>query len=412
MLVARLGFIARRILAIALAGLIGGSVHGQDGSWLYRVEVPVVDQSAQARAQAARAALRVALTRLTGLDAMPQNPRLAEALGSPDGYYTQFGYAPGAEPGALQLVVQFSPPALQTLIRAAGLPIWPAARPIVLASITVATGAEDPPVTAAAAASIAAAMLTRAAERGLPLRLAEPPMPAGLAEDTPDETAAEPAVVPAFADLLLEADLRLDPAREQLEAAARNVGAELLLVVRADSDAMVNWRADAALYRPQAPVGAGQPDGSAPAEEVGQLAPEPTAPDVALAPPAPQPERFATVAEAPAELGRQLVDQLVGVLLERYQVLAGGAELQRVVVRGLQRGRDYAAVLRLFAAQEVIDDVSVAGVQADSVEFALATMADPERLQRLLIADGRLVPEPDQPLAEPASGLALRWRGP
>jgi hypothetical protein len=190
--VSRLRMVMARLLVPALMALAAGPAGAQDAGWLYTVDVPVADQSQEARRQGARAALEVVLGRLTGQADLAADPRVRSAFGSPDRYYNRFGYAVGATPDETLLRVQFSPPALFELIRSAGLPIWPSTRPVVRAWLVV--DAQPGPRLAAAQTddALRAAFAKRALERGLPVRI-------GSDEDSPAPARPE-SVQPAPAD--------------------------------------------------------------------------------------------------------------------------------------------------------------------------------------------------------------------
>lgn len=171
--------------ACLLGCLAGAPARAQDAVSLYQVDVPIADQSPAARREATRDALAIALSRVTGIAGVPDDPRVRSALRNPDAYSTQFSYQAGSEPGQLLLRVQFSPTALLRFVREAGLPIWPSARPLVLAWVLVdeagalripAAGSGDP---------VERALLARALERGLPLAVATLVQPVGEPPSAP-----------------------------------------------------------------------------------------------------------------------------------------------------------------------------------------------------------------------------------
>ena len=228
-----------RILALCLTVLVGMSAAAQDSGWLYEVDVPVADQSPTARVAGSRAALQGVLTRLTGLKTLPANARVAAALATPERYYTQFGYQPGATSGELRLRVQFSPQTLIPLIREAGLPIWPTNRPTVLGWVVVDEGegrrqldASDP-----APDPVAAALMARGRERGLALMLAGMPS-AVVSEVVPAAADAdagaghERAAFIEAAATLTAANFLWEAAPDVLLEAAFLQDAELVLVAR------------------------------------------------------------------------------------------------------------------------------------------------------------------------------------
>jgi hypothetical protein len=188
---ARLCGIVLVCLVLAVAPASAGA---QAAASLYQVDVPVADQSPGARQQAARDGLAIVLSRLTGVARMPDDPRVRRALGNPDPYYVQFSYQPGAAPGQLMVRLQFSPPALFQLIRETGLPIWPSNRPAVLVWALVDQDGELRIPPAGSGDPVERAMLARALERGLVVRLATLVDPVGdPVEDPVEEVPAAPA---------------------------------------------------------------------------------------------------------------------------------------------------------------------------------------------------------------------------
>jgi hypothetical protein len=133
---------------------------------LYQVREPVASQQPSERDAALGRALQDLVVRLTGNPGAAQNPALAESFKSPQQLITQYSYDAGP-PGAF--VVNFDPTSVNRVLTQAGLPIWGANRPSVLAwwlndsdSGSALVGDSQP----------AAAPLQRAAQdSGLPLLL-------------------------------------------------------------------------------------------------------------------------------------------------------------------------------------------------------------------------------------------------
>ncbi|TWI58584.1 hypothetical protein IQ22_00290 [Pseudomonas duriflava] len=133
---------------------------------LYQVREPVSSQSPADRDAALAKALQDLVIRLTGDPQATQKPALAEMLKDPQQLITQYGYDAGPPAG---LVINFDPASINRTLTQAGLPIWGANRPVVLAwwlndSETGSTLIGD--------GQAAAEPLRRAARNsGLPLRL-------------------------------------------------------------------------------------------------------------------------------------------------------------------------------------------------------------------------------------------------
>ncbi|MCY1272603.1 hypothetical protein D9M68_297080 [compost metagenome] len=190
---------------------------------LYQVHEPVASQQPEERNAGLTRALQTLVVRLTGDQKAVQNPALAGYFKDPQQLISQYGYEDGPP---LALVVSFDQNATDAALRRAGLPLWGASRPSVVAwwlnessqgSNLVGDGQE------------AAAPLSRAAQhRGLPLRL---PL-ADLGEQslgTPENLAsAQP---------------------EALRAASERYGADAILSVVARQDEAGKWQAQWQLWQ-------------------------------------------------------------------------------------------------------------------------------------------------------------------
>ncbi|UVE16616.1 DUF2066 domain-containing protein [Pseudomonas sp. LS44] len=133
---------------------------------LYQVREPVASQGPEERAAALTRALDTLVLRLTGDSKAAQQPVLAALRKDPQQVVSQYGY----ESGPPQvLVVDFDPVSTDRSLRQAGLSLWGANRPAILAW-WLNTSAEGASLVGDGQAS--AAPLQRAAQhRGLPLRL-------------------------------------------------------------------------------------------------------------------------------------------------------------------------------------------------------------------------------------------------
>ncbi len=299
-------------LALVLLLAVPAWVRAAEVPWLYEVEVPVADQSAEARLDAASRALAELLIRLTGLASVPRNDQVSRALEAPDLYYNQFRFEhqpanEGGETGDGQLMVrlQFMAEPVLDLIRDAGLPIWRSNRPTVLVWIVVDDGNERRILAADSENPVVKGITERARERGVPLQL--PLM------DLTDQLAVEPAAVWG----------RLG---QILEPASRRYGADVLLVGRLQSAGDEHWSASWELWV----------DG-----DVRDLDQE---------------------ARDPAALGRAAGDLVADELAGRYAVLDRGVRRIDLVVEGVSNAADYAGLLRYLGGLEFIQSVSVSGV--------------------------------------------------
>lgn len=140
---------------------------------LYEASVPVPDQGAGAREPALRQALSAVLVKLVGQRPLP-DPALA-LLPRATGLVQGYGYetAPGSR--ELRLKAQFDGRALEAALRAQALPVWGANRPSHL--LWIALRDESGTRTVLDESGVnerAAAAVTAAGERGLPLLLPAP----------------------------------------------------------------------------------------------------------------------------------------------------------------------------------------------------------------------------------------------
>lgn len=133
---------------------------------LYQVRQPVTSQQPEERATALSSALDTLVLRLTGDSKALSNPAIAELRKDPQQLVSQYGY----ENGPPQvLVVDFDAISTDRSLRQAGIALWSANRPAVLAW-WLNTSAEG--ASLVGDSQPAAAPLQRAAQnRGLPLRL-------------------------------------------------------------------------------------------------------------------------------------------------------------------------------------------------------------------------------------------------
>ena len=126
---------------------------------LYEAEVEVSDKHRKTRSEAFGAALMQVAVKVSGRRGATASPIIVEAMKRPERYVQQFRYQNvttpalvGEEPAeaqaeaqaetqaetqALKLWVQFDAPAVDALIRDAGLPVWGRVRPSVLVLLAI-----------------------------------------------------------------------------------------------------------------------------------------------------------------------------------------------------------------------------------------------------------------------------------
>ena len=128
---------------VILSGLLIttiSSTHAEQIKNIYQQDELVLDQSVKSRRQAASRALQTVLIRVSGTTAVAQSAPVRAALSNPEALLQSFRYQSstemierdGEELPATQLVMSFSATGVESLLRRASLPIWPANRPSVL----------------------------------------------------------------------------------------------------------------------------------------------------------------------------------------------------------------------------------------------------------------------------------------
>lgn len=150
-------------LGLSLVSLAPQAASVED---LYQVRQPVTSQQPEERAAALSSALDTLVLRLTGDSKTLSNPAVAQLRKDPQQLVSQYGYENGPPE---VLVVDFDAISTDRSLRQAGIPLWSANRPAVLAwwLNTTAEGAS-----LVGDSQPAATALQRAAQnRGLPLRL-------------------------------------------------------------------------------------------------------------------------------------------------------------------------------------------------------------------------------------------------
>lgn len=328
--------------------------------WLYDVDVPVADQSAEVRATAFRQALLVALKRITGLNEVPTNAAVTSALEAPQRYYVEYRYREADNPviGALppkvpMLSVRFAQNAIQKLVADAGLPLWSSNRPTTLVWVAVTDGPNRTVLGVNDRNPLLNSVRTHARERGLPLVVP--------AMDLDDQSAASVGAVSGG----------VTPAIEQ---ASERYKADQILVGRATRGANDAWVADWKL--------------SQPGNETAFRFDSPNA-DAA---------------------GAAVVDRLVADLVARYVVVGGGnQERLQIRVDGITDVAQYGALLKYLGRLEFIDSVQIEEVSTNVVLLSLQTRTPWDRLRDLLALDGRLAPS-DQ-IEAGVERRVLVWRG-
>ena len=131
-------------LVVGAPALAAGEVRN-----LYEAEVAVASKDRKIRSEAFGLALLQVAVKVSGSRGAAASPVIVTAMESPDRFVQQFRYrnavpaAGGNEsPGSptLNLWVQFDAPAVDSLVREAGMPVWGRVRPSVLVLVAIESG--------------------------------------------------------------------------------------------------------------------------------------------------------------------------------------------------------------------------------------------------------------------------------
>lgn len=147
---------------------------------LYEAEIGVADKDRKMRSEAFGLALLQVAVKVSGSRGAAANPVIVEAMRSPDRFVQQFRYR-NSEPvigagaasqvPALKLWVQLDAPAVDALIREAGMPVWGRVRPSVLVLVAIESAGGRELLSSDDPAGWAAFMRRAAGERAVPLVL-------------------------------------------------------------------------------------------------------------------------------------------------------------------------------------------------------------------------------------------------
>lgn len=324
-------------VCVLCAHLLGGVVqaHAAQDQKLYNVGVDVASRSLEDRRAGAAKGLEVMLTRLSGLTDLPRSKALSRALASPDRYYAQYRYYSTDRYDELgqpltQLNVQFSPPAMRSLMLEAQLPLWTLNRPRVAVWLAEQSGGgtdiiEDPEH------PLLAAVLDRASFRGLP------------------------AVVPGIAGVSAREVMNRDSTA--LRAAADRVGAELVLIGRAEQLGPDDWQVR---WTSWGRTGSGN-------------------------------GRSLNLQGSLMSSSTPAVDSVVNELVNEFTVAGGEAGTLELIVENIDAVNAYAQMLKYLSSRSYIERVDVAGLSGDELSVLVTTTGSAEKLMQLLAIDSRLI---------------------
>lgn len=99
---------------------------------LYRVRVPVTDQSAASQAAGIQEALQLLVVKVSGQSLSVQTDAVQQAAAEAERYVKSFRYSRDDGEAGLQLEVTFAQNLIDDLLNKSGLPVWGKSRPLVL----------------------------------------------------------------------------------------------------------------------------------------------------------------------------------------------------------------------------------------------------------------------------------------
>ena len=324
-------------LAFALAIILPRAAPALELTDLYSAEVPVADQRAAARTDAARAALAEVLVKVTGDAAAPTQPTLQPLLKQAEQLLQSYQYraTPGAS-SSQSLAASFDREAINQRIYQAGLPVWGGNRSQLVVWLAVDDGNGRALLGGDRRPALQAAVNDEARRRGLPVILPQP------------EGQDAPALVNDVWAQTLEPVLR----------ASARYHADGVLLARISQTGPDRWRSRWLLRQ------AG--NSSSWEGREGSLI------EVATA----------GIGAAAAELA------------QRYALVLkpGVSAVATLSVDRIGKVEDYARVSRYLAALDAVSAVVVDQVQGDTVIYRLQLRSDLPGLTRLLAMGGILTP--------------------
>ena len=328
---------------------ITASVPGMELQGLYAAQVAVANQDQNERQRGFQLALEQVLVKVSGERALVKRPSIAQALAQPERYVAQFRYrteiAPAAALGAppertLVLWTEFDGPAIDTLLREAGLPVWSRVRPSVLlwfaverANGPVVLGADN----AGDLAKVLKVLRETATQRGLPLIL---PL-----LDLEDQSR------------LSESDL-WGGFEEDILKASERYQSEAVLVGKAYRLLTGLWETHWKLLLGGASRG------------------------------------WSLRGEALEPLLEQGIHQAADVLAERFAAAGGPTELNTIelMVGGIHSLDDYASTLAYLQALDPVQAVRVSRVEGDRVWFVVDARGGRAAVREVIALGRKLVP--------------------
>lgn len=342
-----------RLIVTLLALLLAGAARAEVVEDLHTATVPVADQGANALAAASRQALAEVLVKMSGSPQVLGNPTIRQALPGARDHVLQYSYARGRPPAnELMVDVEFDRAYVLDLVRQAGIPLWTANRPSVLAWVVVDSGEGRYFVNWDSKPEEAQLLVDAFSRRGVPVQ------------------------IPVF-DLVdlgaldTESAWRLDA--DAIERASTRYNAEHVLAGRLANLDTGESAGDWSYF-----FGGGRVNRSADGSNL----------DTFL---------------------QGGVEMVAGEMAARYAVApaAGGEGELRMVVLGITSYTDYASIVGFLQDLELVERADVRRIQGERLELRLQTAVDAAQLATLIELNDRL-----SPLPAPDTGAQLnyQWR--
>jgi hypothetical protein len=330
-------------LLVALAVLAASPVvRAADLPDLYQAEVPVSGQGPEERQRALAKALEQVVVRLTGQRSAAGLAGLGEARRDPARYVRQYRYRAAAPAGGggeagLVLWAELDGPAVNTLLRDAGVPVWGKARPGLVLWLAVDDGSGMQIEGGDLAQQLSDTALAVAGRRGIPL----------LAPllDLEDRSRITPRELSG-------------PDVAALREASRRYGEDGFLGVLARPTPAGAWEAQFVLYR------------------------------------SPLQERWSTRADRADLCLTEGVERAADLMAAKFApagTSATGATAE-VRVSGIDTVEDYARVIQYLGALELVKRLRVVRLEAGTVTLRLDTDREPSALTETILLGQTLAP--------------------
>jgi len=320
---------------------------------LHAATVPVADQGSKALAAASRQALAEVLVKVSGSTQVLANPQIKQALAGARGQVQQYSYARGRPPArALMVDIEFDRAYVLDLVRQAGVPLWTANRPSVLAWVVVDSEEGKYFINWDSKPDEAQQLVDAFSRRGVPVQ------------------------IPVF---------------DLVDLGALNVESAWRLDANAIGGASARYNVQDVLAGRLANPGSGELAGDWSYFYQGSRL-----------------NRSASVPDLDKFL-RNGVDMVAGKLAARYAVApaAGGEGDVRMVVLGVTSYVDYAAIIGFLQDLELVERADILRIQGQRVELQLQTAVGAAQLATLIELNDRLSP---LPAMDAGPQLNYQWR--